>query len=51
MEGKGYEYLTITPISKNVKNKACIDYAEQEKRTSMQGFTPSHIENAHFSNK
>ena len=38
MEGEGYEYLTITPISKDVKNKACIDYTEQEKRTSIQGY-------------
>lgn len=35
---EGYEYLTITPISKDVKNKACIDYNEQEKRTSIQGY-------------
>jgi len=35
---EGYKYLTITPISKDVKNKACIDYTEQEKRTSMQGY-------------
>jgi len=35
---EGYEYLTITPISKDAKNKGCIDYNEQEKRTSMHGY-------------
>jgi hypothetical protein len=34
MEKEGCKYLTITPISKDVKNKGCIDYKEQEKRTS-----------------
>ena len=38
MEIEGCKYLTITPISKNVKNKGCIDYNEQEKRTSMHGY-------------
>ena len=35
---EGYEYLTITPISKDAKNKGCIDYNEQEKRTSTHGY-------------
>lgn len=34
---EGCEYLTITPISKNPKKKGCIDYIEQEKRTSTNG--------------
>lgn len=35
---EGCNYLTITPISKDAKSKGCIDYNEQEKRTSMYGY-------------
>ena len=37
MEREGCKYLTITPISRNVRNKGCIDYNEQKIRTSIQG--------------
>lgn len=37
-EREGCKYLTITPISKDVKNKGCIDYNEQETRTSTLGY-------------
>jgi hypothetical protein len=35
---EGCKYLTITPISRDVRNKGCIDYSEQEKRTSTHGY-------------
>ena len=35
---KGCNYLTITPVSKNIKNKGRIDYNEQERRTSTHGY-------------
>ena len=35
---EGCNYLTITPISKDARSKGCIDYNEQEKRTSIYGY-------------
>ena len=35
---EGCEYLTITPISNDPRNKGCVDYNEQEKRTSTNGY-------------
>ena len=37
MERENCNFLTITPISRDVRNKGYIDYNEQEKRTSIHG--------------